>query len=411
MFRTLLVAVAAAFSIFVLPASFASADAIAECTTGLLDKINIFNGKSDSTCDGPAPAPPSGRLSSGMITQNATVSPFKSEGDLRKYLDCYVVEAGRMKLVTEKYLPLIAQAAKDFDIPQTLLACLIFRESRFDIKADSGVVDRKTGKKLKNGALGLGQHLRSTMKEISQILSDRYRDIPKLQKKESILSSKPQSELKLQELKDLRYAKTRIALSLRAEQWNTYITNLKAQGLDVGRTPNVVSETTIKTPAIAIGATAFYLQSILIHFRKTLDSTLSLEQGDNDSHNYDVLLAAAGAYNMGPGAAARMLSKIDPPDPGEWIDVLKRSNRETAGHILSIQNCVSPPESRIPAWSAPIGSPNLDCDSPLSRKPELPGGANTLPAEYRTRFRSATMKPKPNPNPKPKPAAQMGSKK
>ncbi len=387
MFRSQIAMFVAAFSISVWPCSLAHAGGLVERTKGLLDKINIFNGKPDPVCDERTPAtaaPAYQRAKFEKTPQKATIVPFKSEGDLRKYLDCYVVEPGRMKVVTEKYLPLIAQASKDFDIPETLLACLIFRESRFDIKARSG-----------SGAIGLGQHLRGTMADISRVVGDDFSDIPKLQALHNTLSGR-ESSLSPQDIKDMRYAKTRMMGATQAAQWNNYFASLSAKRLHKGPPPKVVSTKTITTPSIAIGATAFYLQSILIHFQKTLDPSLSLEQSDKGSRNYDALLAAAGAYNMGPGAASGMLEDIRPPNPKKWIERLKKSNEETAGHILSIQNCLSSPSASGSAWSGPLGSPNNDCSSPEEPKPTLPGGVNELPAEYRNPVKSATLtKPKP----------------
>lgn len=395
MFRFNLAAIAAAFSISLLPASFAHAGGLVERTKGLLDKINIFNGKPEPACEERTPAtvvPKFQRTTFEKSAQSAATS-FKSEGDLRKYLDCYVVEPGRMKVVTDKYLPLIAQAAKDFDIPQTLLACLIFRESRFNINARSG-----------SGAIGLGQHLRGTMADVTRVIGDDFGDIPKLQALHKELSERPEASLSSQELKDMRYAKTRMMGATQAAQWKNYYSNLASKRLHKGPAPKVVSTKTITTPSIAIGATAFYLQSILIHFQKTLDPTLSLEQSDKDTRNYDALLAAAGAYNMGPGAASGMLENIRPPNPKKWIERLKKSNEETAGHILSIQNCLSSPSASGAAWNGPMGSPNNDCDSPLDPKPVLPGGINELPAQYRNPVKSATLtRPKPKKTTAPKP--------
>jgi hypothetical protein len=86
-----------------------------------------------------------------------------------------------------------------------------------------------------------------------------------------------------------------------------------------------------------------------------------------------------------------MLEDIRPPNPKKWIERLKKSNEETAGHILSIQNCLSSPAASGSAWSGPMGSPNNDCSSPLDPKPTLRGGINELPAEYRNPVKSATL--------------------
>lgn len=392
MFRVRIAVISAAFVIAFLPMHFAFAGGLVEHTKGLIEKVGIFNGKPEPVCDERPPvAPPL-----PIVSAKKPVPSFKSEGDLRKYLDCYVVEPGRLKIVTEKYLPLIAQAAKDFGIPQTLLTCLIFRESRFNIDADSG---RQPGQSYRrDGAIGLGQHVRITMSDISRILSDDYRDIPKLQKIERTLSAMPRSQLKTQELKDLAFSKTRIGYAVQVGQWESYFKNLANQKRHLGPTPKLLSENTVReTPSIAIGATALYLQSILSAFKETLDPTISLDQGDGrETLNYYALIAAAGAYNIGPGAASGMLEDIRPPNPKKWIERLKKSNEETAGHLLSIENCISSPASNGAPWKGPMGSPNNDCSSPLSPKPVLPGGINVLPPEYRNPVKSATLtKPKP----------------
>lgn len=411
LWRNAMAPILACALIILAPLHFANANGLIDRTKSILDKINIFNGKSGPDCDEKnpaAPVAPAPRAAASKPAPKPVVNPFKSEGDLRKYFDCYVVEPGRFKIVVDQYMPLISQASKDFDIPQTLLACLIFRESRFNVDAKSPT-----------GAIGLGQHLRGTMADISRVIDDDFNDIPKLQALHNSLSQRPETSLTAQELKDLRYAKTRMTGAVQAEQWKSYFKNLSAKKLHKGAAPKVVSTKTIKNPSIAIGATAFYLQSILIHFKKTLDPTLSLAQSDSDKRNYDALLAAAGAYNMGPGAASGMLESIRPPSAKKWIERLKKSNEETAGHILSIQNCLSSPATNEAAWNAPMGSPNNDCASPLDPKPTLPGGINEIPAEYRNVVKSATLTvPKPKakakaaggPKPQAKPAPKRSKK-
>lgn len=325
---------------------------------------------------------------------------FKSEGELRRYLECYSTEEDRYDLIADKYLPLIAVSGNAFDLPKTLLACLIFRESRFDINATSYVKNKK-GELVPN-AHGLGQHLASTLVGISTIikvpepLSPKEQErIDKIKKRQEDIRQGVGRKEDEQDKKDRRFLAAKADIRWQRAHWEAYFDQLRGQkpALWKGPTPRVVTVEMLKNPAISIGATALYLQGIMIYFRKQLDEDLVVRNGDGQRPNYDTLLATAGAYNMGEGAAAKILAHIEPPDRKKWVEALAKSNQETAGHILSIRNCIESSSSKEGnAWKGPMGSANYSCDpEDLDKKRIALGEKNNLPQEYKNGFKTARM--------------------
>jgi hypothetical protein len=315
---------------------------------------------------------------------------FKPEGELRRYLECYATEEGRFQEITEKYMPLIAAAAKTFKLPKTLLACLIFRESRFNIDAVSP-----------SGAFGLGQHTNGNQETIQDEIEvplpmsakEKKRiDAIHARLKANTDSGKEDTE---QDRKDRNLFKTKADTAKRRRNWELYFGELKRKKLfdEKADVPRMISRPALRDPRIAIGATAFYLQTILMHFQSRLDQDLRVGHPDGDGPNFDLLLAAAGAYNLGHGAARKLLANIEPPDQKVWIEKLMKSNQETAKHILSIRNCME--SSASPgnnAWKGPIGSPNNACNAAPEPGVQV-GDKNKLPGEYKTGFKTAQMKP------------------
>lgn len=365
---------------------------------------------------------------------------LKSEGELRRYIECYLTEDGRYEKVAKEYMPLIAEAARAFELPKTVLACLIFRESRFDINARSH-----------SGAIGLGQHLTGTMEHISDILKpSREKDTEKLLEitKSTAKESAAENKTTLaQARKDLAYANTILKDRSYRLRWEQMFKDRNASKCEAqskkslpapkpkkdkkgnpippvatkapsyedryeaclnAAVPRSVNRSTIKNPAIAIGATAMYLHMIINEFKHSLDSDIRVGNLESQGPNYDILLAAAGAYNMGPGAAIKILSPIEPPDREKWVQALMKSNEETAGHVASIRNCIESSESpKGNAWTAPVGSHNYDCMAkPTADQPRTVVGKSELPSEYKNSVKSATLKPAPKPKAAKAPASK-----
>ena len=409
---------------------------------GWTDSIrSLINGVKRKFCPDEVPGKPAstGAPATPWIAPEPPSESFKSEGELRRYIECYLVEPGRYEKVAKEYMPIIQASARSFNIPTTLLACLIFRESRFDINARSST-----------GAIGLGQHLTGTMKHITDILqTSKERDTEKLLEivntpmSERIASKKVTAAMAQ---KDLNYAKTVLRDREFRLKWEEHFKttnetkcrtestkktepakpaattkNAKPKPAKVATPakvlsaeekyeaclsksiPRVVNTGNIKDPKIAIAASAMYLQMILVDFQRVLDTDIRTENGDGQNPNYDLLLAAAGAYNMGPGAAANILGPIEPPDRKKWVEALMKSNEETAGHVASIRNCIqSSASNHGDAFQAPIGSHNYECnDGNESSSPRTVVGKSELPAQYRNSVKTASLKPAPKAAAKP----------
>ncbi|CAN5474035.1 hypothetical protein BH10BDE1_BH10BDE1_26110 [soil metagenome] len=384
---------------FVLISTFAQ-PASADDPKHLFGFVDWVNGITNKLCKRVEPgspvkapvaeAPQATKATKPNGPQTRPSETFKSRDELRRYLECYSTEKGRYDKIQKDYLPIIESAAKEFEVPQTLLACLIFRESRFDINARSST-----------GAMGLGQHLKGTMQYLTQLLkpmdaSTLKRSTDDIVLSEQELAAKNGNSLG-QAKKDRALAKTRLTNRLHTIGWESYFANLDKRKMHSGPVPRVISPATIKDPRIAIGATAMYLKMILYDFRESLDLDLRVSNHDKQQPNYHLLLAAAGAYNMGPGAAIKILGPIEPPDREKWVAALAHSNEETAKHILSIQRCIESSSSkRENAFRGPIGSATYDCnDGNESTEPRTVTQAfNDLPDEYKSHYKTASMKDK-----------------
>lgn len=354
--------------------------------------LNIFNSNPDK-CDDPMPG--SARLPARSTSSPATKKPappqeqvnpnYKSEKDLREYFKCYLDNPTHLKNTLEKYIPLINAAAKAYDIPPTLLGCLLFRESMFQIDAKS-----------KSGALGLSQQLTKNLSYLSNVLT--YRSEKEAKEIEETAARSPEEQLKARDNQislaiaksEVQQAKSRRKSLHLMKRWEAYYQELIDQKLfKKGPVPRKLNATNIvEDPALAIGAGAMYLRDILITFQTTFDSRVQVDQAGISSAP-ELLLAAAGAYNMGAGGesknqsgqlvqsgAFKFIKPVVRQGYGPWVKALTESNEETAAHIVSIKNCIEPKKSgsQNDPWQPPIGTAPRDCTNPVDGKYEvLPG--------------------------------------
>ncbi len=385
-FRKVFIAagLAALLTTFIAPSG-----ALAEDSKFLVGVVDWLNGVKAKVCTDSDPGSPT--LSSGLLSwfDSAPTSPaFKTDSDLNRYLECYAVETGRYEKIKHVYMPLIDAAASGFKVPKAMLACLIFKESRFD-----------PGARSYTGAMGLGQHLQSTMGDITKILkpmgAEELRSLQEIASRTVEESMAKSGKSKDQAKEDLAYAKNRLMNRENRLGWERYYETLSQRKLHKGPPPRAVNPVTIQNPKIAIGATALYVKSILYHFQARLDGELQIDNSENKNPNFDAMLASAGAYNMGPGIAAQLLRDIEPPDRAKWVETLARANEETAQHILSIKRCMeSSKTAGFEAWRGPINSPTYECnDGNESRSPRLVlFHKNPLPKQYENKFKTAQMK-------------------
>ena len=275
-------------------------------------------------------------------------SAFKSEGELNRYMSCYLTEPDRYASYKE-WEPFIRISAREFGVSESLLTCLLFRESRFDPSARS-----------KSGALGLAQFLRSTMPTVTNLIQAGKTDgveISRLRELAIKESKKPQDR------KDREYAIARLKSISVGVKWESYFDQLRAQKKYKQGTPTQFNKALALNPATAIGAAGLYLRFIIDHFHDELKGR-GADGAALPAPGLDFHLAAAGAYNLGHGAAINMLKTIKPPDPKAWKERLLKSREETRDYILSLANCAtsSAHDPKI-AFQPPASDHPRDCEN------------------------------------------------
>ncbi len=275
-------------------------------------------------------------------------STFKSEGELNRYMSCYLVEPGRYDSYKE-WTPYIRTSAREFGISESLLTCLLFRESRFNPSARSH-----------SGALGLAQFLRSTMPTVTNLIQAGKTD-PEEVKRLTELAAKDPS--KPQDHKDREYATARLKSIAVGMKWDSYFNQLRAEKKFKQDTPTQFNKALALNPATAIGAAGLYLRFIIDHFQDALKGK-GADGTALPAPSLDFHLAAAGAYNLGHGAAVNMLKNISPPDPEAWKERLLKSREETRDYILSIANCATSANHNVKiAFQPPVSDPPRDCEN------------------------------------------------
>lgn len=254
-------------------------------------------------------------------------SRFKSVSEIEAYIGCYVVEkdGAYFKAYQTTYKPLIKAAAREFQVPENLLTCLLMRESRFNKSARSPA-----------GALGLGQFMPITMKFLTKIISKGDKDQETIAELEEVAANASQKFTD----RDQAYAEEYLSTYSLAMQWKGYFDRLKSEGKYSGSAPKRFSADGALTPAIAIGASALYLKLMMEFFEADLNPDGKIRTGSVNKPDFDFLVTVGGSYNIGHNAAARMLENVRPPTTLKWRKKLENSNDETGGHIRSIANCL-----------------------------------------------------------------------
>ena len=363
----------------------------------VVDIIERFNILKNFVCPEVAPppivvAPPKPRRIKPPVVAELPSEAFKSEGELRQYIECYTQsknEIGRYQIVAKEYLPVIDVLSKTYHLPKTTMACLIFKESRFNKDATSYRINAK-GKKVPN-AYGLGQHIGDQIDTINDIINEPLQppasDVAILKRLGQIDRGEGPKET-TQDTKNRKHINSKNELRELRRTWEAGFDALRARGLYKGPTPHRLTPALMKeNPIFAMAATHFSFERILLHIRNTVDSDVHVNNGDTQSPNYDLMLAAAGMYNVGEVAGAKSIGKL--PDPGNvniklWPDALAQASREIAKHILSIRNCMESPSTKGGnAWANFMEGQDENCvEQAKGAKRVVSPIVNELPARY-----------------------------
>jgi len=277
---------------------------------------------------------------------------LKSNAELEKYFGCYKKSPPLQSLYIKEYQHHVAAAADAFAIPKPLLACLLFQESQWD----AGIVNENSG------ATGIGQFLQPALDTLSIMLTDQLpKNATKIKKHkdamskfnnwllEHIAAGAPgdvSKRLTNQNKKDQNFHATKVKQYELAVHWRDYVRLIKnnpktkkdAVAVDLNRrgSINLQKSTDAKKPAIAIGLSAMYVRYIMDEMTRNNPSG----QISSAKQNLHLMAAVAGAYNMGPGAAAKLIGTPTPTDTTAWVKKLS-ANKESNKHMLNIMRCMA----------------------------------------------------------------------
>ncbi len=286
------------------------------------------------------------------ITQDVKnyTSAFKSSKELEEYFfrsrkNC---KDDHHENYLNEYQHYVRDAAKAFQIPEPMLSCLLFIESRWDADAKSG-----------SGAVGIAQFMPNTADTVGAIISSlgqsekQFENLEQLQdafqekvrsnlKKEK--QNKPIDPITKQERANFVYANTVLKNRGLALDWKSYIDLLKVDPAFVKANPQQAKSqgyptrfnvAKAKEPHLAIGASALYLKHIMLTFQNQLDADI-IEGKDQMLH---FMVAVTGAYNMGPGNGLKLLGRPPSKKTRDWVTKLGKYS-ETKQHMEYIKRCM-----------------------------------------------------------------------
>ena len=327
----------------------------------LINNLSNVSGQVQQTTSPPicsdiqAPAPSQSQSSPSSTGRAANM---KDESELVKYATCYSDHPEWTKAYVGEYSKYIHTAALQFGVPETLLTCLLFRESQFNPRAESQIFRRVRGRNVQvQGAVGIAQFMPDTEEFVTSLISSGDMSRAKVESLTDIVTSREPDAPK----RDVVYAQTALDNYQQASRWGGYFDQLKSQGLYHGNTPTEFTSETAKNPKIAIGASAFYLRYMMELFQDELSHNQLIANQTGKSPDIDFMLTIAGSYNMGHGSAVKKLRNVKPATSRNWYNRLMKSNSETQGHMRSIRNCVENGN-----FAPSDGTPPRDCSSGTS---------------------------------------------
>lgn len=284
-----------------------------------------------------------GTNSSADPTPASTTSRLKTGNELSMYIRCYLEPSahGRYNAVQS----IMRGTAAAFNMPESLVECSFFQESRFNATATNTVTifDKKTRKYRKINrpqiCRGIAQINDNTVKEIEKIIS-----------KKLTVDQRTEFEARLknpEKYKDEQLATAEVALVQDdlAKLWKNYF--LAKNKIP----PKSFNQAMVLNPEYAIPAGALYH---LYNLRRIASSLIDSRSGGDESvetllKNIDFLPTGAAAYNMGLGRTQGILNRhIKKLPEGTKVtvktlnDALKGRSvpLETKNYTISVRTCM-----------------------------------------------------------------------
>lgn len=320
------------------------------------------------------------RIGRTLLNRNADLAALlKNEAEVDTYMKCYLdqrlrntsqADARQMEF-NQNYKPFIQYAVQAFQVPYSLSACVMFRETFLDNDAVSHSGARTIAQFTGNTYETLKNHLRDTQRKMPA-----YQDFLKMQENPSFdilnstdtnffvkchqfaqrdgphyrqASSSEQSKgqrLCSAQLRDFEINKTLTG------ELQAYL-NISSRGMDVTTRSRYFSTPMGQWPSgndllppssfNSLKNNPMWLSAMNIFYLKRMtmiaDSNFN-PQGFQRSDDYlGYLSVIAGSYNRGPAA---LNDAVSMPNGSikKWCDRLKSSN-ETKNYMLSIKRCMA----------------------------------------------------------------------
>lgn len=316
----------------------------------------------EASCNKSADSPPPVRAVAQEVSPKRFSPPetgerFKPMSEVESYINCYLDEndfppnsAGAKRIAQnraayfKRYKSIISTAAAEFQIPESYLTCLLFRENQFDLNNQSV-----------KGAIGIAQLMPGTLVFISNWLTASAND-EKSNKVDFFREALTKDDKSIS-LKRKEEARVHLMFHDLRKQWDSYFQKLKAQGKFKGAVPSKLNASSAKNPEIAIAASAYYMRFIIDQFEGSLNPSGTVDTDTTKDPDFDFLITVAGAYNMGHGGAAKALTGVRKPTAKKWREKLaKDAPGETKNHMISIANCLEKGSMK-----SPVGTKEKEC--------------------------------------------------
>jgi hypothetical protein len=290
----------------------------------------------------------------GLLATSIKLSGYKTKGELDRYFRCWGESEELFRIYQSEYRQMIEDAAFASGVPFSVLACLFFYESKFHKKAESPVhakglaqIMPGTWKDIKKDLIPENAHvsnpfvpanLKTAAKNESEpevkdavyritALYERHWD----EKKRELRGKNPLIELRMQLDRLAKYpefagrAHVRVYLQNVMTALNRIYTQeiysdyLAARARD-GKSP----------PSADLFNAEYSIIMGTIRLRRVYKDLFDLKVADA---THDQWVAAAGAYNIGPGAIrCKANTSAD-----ECIRIT--ATEETRGHMRGVKNC------------------------------------------------------------------------
>lgn len=303
-----------------------------------------------------------GQQSGSDVIQTLTGSPdIKLSEPLYSYFKCYQKESKPMTRYSESISPSIKKISEAYHatwnqpLPatefETLLSCLIFRES-----------SHFKGKSSPTGAVGIGQFTYTAIRHMKKVLSLKPQDnfeerlAPRIAKLNGnsisqTTRNKLNKEVELIRAEERNYKRALAAKNL----FDTY-------PLDDKPKASQLNDAYFKDPK---NDEAVLLFSMML----VMDCEVKMIQSNSTLKPENRLLACMGAYNMGTRGFYRYaLRGNQSEDIGDWVNNLRASSspqrHETINHLVSINRCAKKDGHYPPCGTSPSYCQNLDNTNP-----------------------------------------------